>query len=823
MAMPVMELVPVYRADQPLKDGKNRHSFRAVRSSWSSINQFAFSSQGLAGELTASKSSNEEHYFHIVDPNKPWDLFSMVSGHSDTITDLQWNSSGTNLLSVDNSGVFKLWGMKNCLINDWECKRTVSVEEKIICMSWLGSSAKYLFGDVPRDLNQLMASGNSQSFPRNKAKHPLTNACGITNDGWIAVTETGKVYFVSVNSDIPMAKAQIDTDLMGIQVADISFSNDGRIIVGLADGLVGSVARFYKVTLCCTSSNTVNITCTALQTLSPYSNKSAHPYAITHIKFVYKNSGAHVFICSKGLLESYIERWQLTIEAQQLHELCQKQQPHKHPPPIKTWIFLSHHVVRKHIASVAVPWLPVDPEKNLSSTQYPRHNLILGFADGHIRALNSLNLSSEGELTNLDHFPSSYHQAKRLKTSFSGHTDAFLSLHLSPSSCCLMGITGSGSLYLLKCEQNAAVSHIHNSVALENLLKYSMMSGWDIWDVMVVLKHQHDDILDATLKLLEQDYKTLPQSQINRKFLSIKANLLSLYRDSPTKVMDCYSKQFLLALSNFFKSLVPIGAEKLAGICEQAVEIDPETVFQNLDLKEFEIDLGVLKTLGPLCQWLADFTLSFFGILLVKQGQEAMPGASLLRDNICILLLKQLLLLVLIWSKQSAVILPYCIGSIEKHEYVVQLFKLVSRLWLCNHQKVDIGEIENSVTDLESYFSNHLNFLYQSMLMTPTNQGITGKQAYLKPDEPDVYEFGDKPRDRMLPLRLLTTQYSGHVDVVTKQFLGNASDRKLRQCTKCEGISLLTHTVESQAENAWERKWTASCVCGGAWKRVQPG
>ena len=37
---------------------------------------------------------------------------SMVSGHSDTITDLQWNSSGTNLLSVDNGGVFKLWAMK---------------------------------------------------------------------------------------------------------------------------------------------------------------------------------------------------------------------------------------------------------------------------------------------------------------------------------------------------------------------------------------------------------------------------------------------------------------------------------------------------------------------------------------------------------------------------------------------------------------------------------------------------------------------------------------------------------------------------------------
>ncbi|CAB3978428.1 mediator of RNA polymerase II transcription subunit 16 isoform X1 [Paramuricea clavata] len=822
--MSVMEFVPVYRTDRSLEDERNRHSFRSVISTWSSINQVAFTSYCL-GEDNGSTGnrSNDEHYIHIVDPNKPWDLYSMVSGHTETITDLQWNPSGSNLLSVDNSGVFKLWCMKNCLVNDWQCERTVCIGEKIVCMSWLGTSAKYLFGDVPRDLNHLMASGNSQSFPRNKAKHPLTNFCGITRDGWIAVTETSKVCFVNMNADIAVAKTQIDTDLQGIQVGDFSFSNDGHVILGIADGLVGSVARFYKVSLNCTTTNTVNIECSALQTLSPYSNKSSHPYAITHIKFVYKNSGDHVFICSKGLLESCIERWQITVELQQLHELCEKQQPHnKKPPPIKTWEFRSQHVVRKHIVSLAVPWLPVDPEKGQSST-YPRHNLILGFADGQIRALNSFNLSLEGELKSLDNFSSPTHQAKRLKTSFCGHTDAFLSLQYSPCSCCLMGITGNGSVYLLKCEQSAeAVSHLHNSVALKNLLTYCMMSGWDCWDVMVVLKHQHDDILNATLELFEQESKTLPHSQISRKFLSIKASLLSLYRDSETKVMDCHSKQFLLALSNFYKSLVPVGAERLAVFCKQIGVVDLETMFQNLDLTEFEVDSGMLKTLIPLTQWLADFTLSFIGILLVKQGWEVMPGASLRRDNHCILLLKQLLLLVLVWSKQSPAILPYCIGPIEKQEYLVQLFKLVSRLWLVNQQTLDATELENNVSDMELYFSSHLNFLYQSMLTSPTTQGVAGKQAYLKPDEPDVFEFGEKPRDRMVPLRLLTSQYCGNIDVVTKMFLGNASDCKLRQCTKCDGISLLTQSTDAQPEDTWEQKWTASCMCGGVWKRLQP-
>ena len=46
------------------------------------------------------------------------------------------------------------------------------------------------------------------------------------------------------------------------------------------------------------------------------------------------------------------------------------------------------------------------------------------------------------------------------------------------------------------------MSQIHNSVALKNLLKYCMMSGWDFWDVMVVLKHQHDGKTSTKLALL---------------------------------------------------------------------------------------------------------------------------------------------------------------------------------------------------------------------------------------------------------------------------------------------------------------------------------
>ncbi|XP_046840537.1 mediator of RNA polymerase II transcription subunit 16-like isoform X2 [Xenia sp. Carnegie-2017] len=815
-AMSAVKILPVYRVHSALDDRRKRHNFRSVKCAWSSTNQIAFTSHCLGDRTESSNNElNDEHFVQIVDPNRPWDLQSIKTDHAEVISHLKWSPSASHFLTVDCTGVFKLWGMKNCLINEWKCEQTYNIGEKIVCVSWIGTSTKYLYGEVTKDLGHLMSMGDARGFPRNKAKHPLSYVRGMSGDGWIAVTEAAKVYFFGINAD-HFPQETIDTDLQGVQVGDIAFSNDGQIILGLSDGTIGSVARFYAIKLNCMAKNKITISSSALQTLSPHANILTTPFSITHIKFVFQNSGSHVLICSKGLVESSVERWQLTTEEQQLHELFHKQQ--MKPSPIKIWECVSVNVLRKTIVDIAVPWLPLEPEKS-QNISYPRHNIILGFSDGNLMALNSFNLRQvEGEYKDLESFTSSpLHPAKRLKTSYYTQTCAFLALHYSPCSCCIVGITGNGSLYLFKCEQDEGISHIPNSVAFTNLLKYCLLSDWQSWDIFIVLKHQPNDILDATLRLFEQELPASSSLYQSKKFLSIKASLLSLYPDSHNKASDCHSKQFLLALENFFKSLVPVGAERLSGFCEQPTDVDLAMTLQNLDPKEFEVDADVLVTLTPLIQWLADFASKYVGVLFVKQGNDLLPAASLRYDNHCILLLKQMLLLVIIWSKQSSRILPYCIGPIEKQDYIVQLFKLMSKLWMVNHQKLDVADLEKNVSELESYFTNHLSFLYQSMIVSSTNQGIIGQQSYLNPNEPDVYEYGQKPRERMLPLRLLTSQYNGDVDVVSKFLLGNDSGVILRRCTRCNGLSQLPQTKE-KLENIWEQKWTKFCICGGAWK-----
>ena len=85
---------------------------------------------------------NDEHFVHIVDPNRPWDLQryegisilllgvgnhvlenfanydylvnynSIKTDHAEVISHLKWSPSASHFLTVDCTGVFKLWGMK---------------------------------------------------------------------------------------------------------------------------------------------------------------------------------------------------------------------------------------------------------------------------------------------------------------------------------------------------------------------------------------------------------------------------------------------------------------------------------------------------------------------------------------------------------------------------------------------------------------------------------------------------------------------------------------------------------------------------------------
>uniref|UniRef100_A0A3B5QKC9 Mediator of RNA polymerase II transcription subunit 16 n=1 Tax=Xiphophorus maculatus TaxID=8083 RepID=A0A3B5QKC9_XIPMA len=108
-------------------------------SSWSCRNLVAFTTD-LKNDDDDIKGS---HMIHIIDTEHPWDVFSINSGHREVISCLEWDQSGSRLLSADGDGRIRCWSMSEHLVNSWESTLSSSVDgDPIVALSWLHNGVK---------------------------------------------------------------------------------------------------------------------------------------------------------------------------------------------------------------------------------------------------------------------------------------------------------------------------------------------------------------------------------------------------------------------------------------------------------------------------------------------------------------------------------------------------------------------------------------------------------------------------------------------------------------------------------------------------------
>uniref|UniRef100_A0A8C9DT91 Mediator of RNA polymerase II transcription subunit 16 n=1 Tax=Prolemur simus TaxID=1328070 RepID=A0A8C9DT91_PROSS len=105
----------------------------------------AWSCRNLIAFTTDLRSDDQDltRVIHILDTEHPWDLHSVASEHSEAITCLEWDQSGSRLLSADADGQIKCWSMADHLANSWESSVGSLVEgDPIVALSWLHNGVK---------------------------------------------------------------------------------------------------------------------------------------------------------------------------------------------------------------------------------------------------------------------------------------------------------------------------------------------------------------------------------------------------------------------------------------------------------------------------------------------------------------------------------------------------------------------------------------------------------------------------------------------------------------------------------------------------------
>nr|XP_020745954.1 mediator of RNA polymerase II transcription subunit 16 isoform X2 [Odocoileus virginianus texanus] len=783
---------------------------------WSCRNLIAFTTD------LRSDDQDLTRMIHILDTEHPWDVHSIRSEHSEAITCLEWDQSGSRLLSADADGQIKCWSMADHLANSWESPVGSVVEgDPIVALSWLHNGVK-----LALHVEKSGASSFGEKFSRVKFSPSLTLFGGKPMEGWIAVTVSG---LVTVSLLKPSGQVLTSTEslcrLRGrVALADIAFTGGGNIVVATADGSSASPVQLYKV---CVS--VVNEKCRIDTELLPslfmrcttdLSRRDRLP-AITHLKFLARDMSEQVLLCASSQTSSVVECWSLRKEGLPVNNIFQQLSPAvgDKQPTILKWRILSATNDLDRVSAVALPKLPISLTntdlKVASDTQfYPGLGLALAFHDGSVHIVHRLSLQTMAIFySSAAPRPVDEPALKRPRTT--GPAVHFKAMQLSWTSLALVGIDNHGRLSMLRISPSMGHS-LDVGLALRHLLfllEYCMVTGYDWWDILL---HVQPGMVQSLVEKLHEEYtrqKAELQQVLSTRILAMKASLCKLSPCTVTRVCDYHAKLFLIAISSTLKSLLrphvlntpdKSPGDRLTEICAKITDVDIDKVMINLKTEEFVLDMNTLQALQQLLQW----------------GSPLRPGHSFLRDGTSLGMLRELMVVIRIWGLLKPSCLPVYTATSDTQDSMSLLFRLLTKLWICCRDEGPTSEPDEALVDECCLLPSQL--LIPSLDWLPVSDGLVSR---LQPKQPLRLHFGKAPA---LPGGSTGLQLDGLIrapgqpkmDHLRRLHLGAYPTEACKACTRCGCVTMLKSPNKTTAVKQWEQRWIKNCLCGGLWWRM---
>uniref|UniRef100_G3TDG8 Mediator of RNA polymerase II transcription subunit 16 n=1 Tax=Loxodonta africana TaxID=9785 RepID=G3TDG8_LOXAF len=801
----------------------------------------AWSCRNLIAFTTDLRNDDQDltRMIHILDTEHPWEVHSIDSEHREAITCLEWDQSGSRLLSADADGQIKCWGMADHLANSWESPVGSLVEgDPIVALSWLHNGVK-----LALHVEKSGASSFGEKFSRVKFSPSLTLFGGKPMEGWIAVTVSG---LVTVSLLKPSGQVLTSTEslcrLRGrVALADIAFTGGGNIVVATADGSSASPVQFYKVCVSVVSEkcriDTEILPSLFMRCTTDLNRKDRFP-AITHLKFLARDMSEQVNMCLLGLPEQTTTRWVLkqhgfiisVLGQQQASSIGDKQ------PMILKWRILSATNDLDRVSAVALPKLPISLTntdlKVASDTQfYPGLGLALAFHDGSVHIVHRLSLQTMAVFYS-SAAPRSVDEPAIKRPRTTGPAVHFKAMQLSWTSLALVGIDNHGKLNMLRISPSLGHT-LEVSLALRHLLfllEYCMVTGYDWWDILL---HVQPGMVQSLVEKLHEEYtrqSAALQQVLSTRILAMKASLCKLSPNTVTRVCDYHAKLFLIAISSTLRSLLrphflntpdKSPGDRLTEICSKITDVDIDKVMINLKTEEFVLDTNTLQALQQLLQWVGDFVLYLLASL-PNQGSPLRPGHSFLRDGTSLGILRELMVVIRIWGLLKPSCLPVYTATSDTQDSMSLLFRLLTKLWICCRDEGPTSEPDEALVDECCLLPSQL--LIPSLDWLPVSDGLISR---LQPKQPLRLHF----RAPTLPGSAAASQLDAprpggapgqpKIDHLRRLHLGAYPTEECKACTRCGCVTMLKSPNKTTAVKQWEQRWIKNCLCGGLWRRMR--
>uniref|UniRef100_A0A8B9KUT8 Mediator of RNA polymerase II transcription subunit 16 n=1 Tax=Astyanax mexicanus TaxID=7994 RepID=A0A8B9KUT8_ASTMX len=806
----IMEVVYVCEWE---KRPKNNHcpSIPLV-CAWSCRNLIAFTTDLKNEEDDKGKRSpytiddvKLSHMIHIIDTEHPWDVYSINSGHREVISCLEWDQSGSRLLSADGDGEIKCWAMKEHLVNSWESIQSSSVDgDPIVALSWLHNGVK-----LALHVEKSGSTNFGEKFSRVKFSPSLTLFGGKPMEGWLAVTVSGlvTVSLLKPNGALLSASESLCRLRGRVALADIAFTGGGNIVVAATDGSSSSPVQFYKV---CVS--VVNEKCRIDTELLPslFMRCTTDPVrrdkypAVTHLKFLTRENSEQVLLCASSQMGSIVECWSLRKEGLPVNNIFQHRSPvvGEKQPMILKWRILSATNDLDRVSAVALPKLPISISntdlKVASDTKF-----CPGLGKCFFFTVTNQSVTKKSQIIIIE---------VQL---------CFFSLFFFYSCPQLHMIRVSPSMGQM-LDMNTLLRH------LLFLLEYCMVTGYDWWDVLL---HVQPGMVHNLVEKLHEEYMRQNQALqqvLATRIVAVKASLCKLSSATAARANDFHAKLLLIAISSTLKSLLrphvlntpdKSPGDRLAEICTKNTDTDIDKVMINLKTEEFVLDGPPLQSLQQLIQWVGDFVLYLLANL-PNQGSIVRPGFGFLRDGPSLGMLREMMVMIRIWGLLKPGCLPIYTATSDNQDSMSLLFRLLTKLWLCSRDESHPQEPDETLLDECCLLPSQL--LVPSMDWLPINDGVITKiqskhQLRLQFGKPYTLP-GLNPNSQMEIFS--RSPASQRMDNLRCLHMGICPTEESKACTRCGCVTMLRSPNKTNAMKQWEQRWIKNCLCGGLWRKI---
>uniref|UniRef100_A0A8C2X4K9 Mediator of RNA polymerase II transcription subunit 16 n=1 Tax=Cyclopterus lumpus TaxID=8103 RepID=A0A8C2X4K9_CYCLU len=761
--------------------------------SWSCRNLVAFSTD-LKGE---DDDKDVSHMIHIIDTEHPWDVYSISSGHTEVISCLEWDQSGSRLLSADGDGQIKCWSMSDHLVNSWESVLSSSLDgDPIVALSWLHNGVK-----LALHVEMSGSTNFGEKFSRVKFSPSLTLFGGKPMEGWLAVTVSGlvTVSLLKPGGALLTASESLCRLRGRVALADIAFTGGGNIVVAATDGSSSSPVQFYKVVVSVVSEkcriDTELLPSLFLRCTTDSLRREKYP-AVTHLKFLTRENSEQVLLCASNQSGSIVECWSLRKEGLPVNNIFQHRSPvvGEKQPTILKWRILTTTNDLERVSAIALPKLPI----SISNTD--------------LKVASDTKCGFETRRRVRHKTPKN----RRPRPPLQGPA---VLMDLTSENTHLTTVSPSMGQVL---EMNTTLRH------LLFLLEYCMVTGYDWWDVLL---HVQPTMVHNLVEKLHEEYMRQNQALqqvLATRIVAVKASLCKLSTATAARACDFHAKLLLIAISSTLKSLLrphvlntpdKSPGDRLTEICAKNIDTDIDKVMINLKTEEFVLDGPPLQSLQQLIQWVGDFVLYLLANL-PNQGSVVRPGFGFMRDGASLGMLREMLVMIRIWGLLKPGCLPTFTATSDNQDSMQLLFRLLTKLWLCSREDGPPQDPDETLIDECCLLPSQL--LVPSMDWLPVNDGVVVK---LQGKHPLRLQFGKASSlpgaGFTAPLEVFTrSPGSQKMDNLRCVHMGVCPTEESKACTRCGCVTMLRSPNKTNAMKQWEQRWIKNCLCGGLWRRI---